>query len=93
MEDTNIASATTLNESADNVAESNDKPKAQVKKKSTYKEKECQVLRFNKKDKTIDIMFDKYGVKLRTNMNNYDAKTITVKYKGTIGTKDFEIKL
>ena len=90
MEDTNI---TISNESVDTVADSNDKPKAQVKKKSAYKEKECKVLRFNKKEKTIDIMFDKYGVKLRTAMDNYDAKTITVKYKGKIGTKDFEIKL
>lgn len=89
MEDTNV---TVLNEPVDTVTDLNDKPKAQVKKKSTYKERECRVLRFNK-DKTIDIMFDKYGVKLRTTMDNYDAKTITVKYKGTIGTKDFEIKL
>ena len=89
MEDTNV---TVLNESVDAVTEPNDKPKAQVKKKSTYKERECRVLRFNK-DKTIDIMFDKYGVKLRTTMDNYDAKTMTVKYKGTIGRKDFEIKL
>lgn len=89
MEDTNV---TVLNESADAVTEPNDKPKAQIKKKSIYKEKECRVLRFNK-DKTIDIVFDKYGVKLRTAMDNYDAKTITVKYKGKIGTKDFEIKL
>ena len=87
MEDLNIT-----NKPVDAITDSNDKPKAQIKKKSIYKEKECRVLRFNK-DKTIDIVFDKYGVKLRTAMDNYDAKTITVKYKGKIGTKDFEIKL
>lgn len=88
MEDLNIT-----NEPVDAITDSNDKPKAQVKKKNTYKEKECQVLRFNKKDKTIDIMFDKYGVKLQTSMDGYNNETITVKYKGKIGTKDFEIKL
>lgn len=69
------------------------KPKAQMKKRNMFKEKECKVLRFNNRDKTLDIMFDKYGIKLKTNLNGYDKDTVTVKYKSEVGKKDFEIKL
>lgn len=61
-------------------------------KKPGYKTKKCKVLGFNPKDKSIDVLFDNYGIRIY-HAQKHDGETIDVKYKGEIGSKNFEYKL
>ena len=68
-------------------------PKIQPKKnKNDFKEKVCSVIRYDDKNHTLDVMFDKYGIRI-ADVKNYAKDTVVVKYKGTIGTPDFEYKI
>ena len=60
--------------------------------KNEFKEKECRVISYNKHSKTLDIMFDNYGIRLK-NIETFTENTINIKYKGDLGRPDFEIKL
>ena len=60
--------------------------------KNEFKEKECRVISYNKHSKTLDIMFDNYGIRLK-NIETFTENTINIKYKGELGRPDFEIKL
>lgn len=61
-------------------------------KKQKEKEEKCKVIRYNPKEKTLDVMFKGYGIRIY-NVESFHGETATVKYKGEIGTKDFSYKL
>lgn len=72
-------------------------PKIQPRKKNKYdrneyKEKDCDVIGYNKYNQTLDVNFDGYGIRIK-NVENFDGDKATVKYKGEIGKPDFEYKL
>lgn len=60
--------------------------------KDEFHEKECKVLRYDKYAKTLDIMFDNYGIRIK-NMETFDGVYITIRYKGEIGKPNFKILL
>ena len=71
-----------------------EEPKKTKTKKPTLKNKECKVLRFNNKNKTLDIMFDEFGLHFNGVKNDYsNVETVNVKYKGTIGKANFSYQL
>lgn len=61
-------------------------------RKDEFKTKECPVISYNKQSNTLDIMFDKYGIRMK-NVRNFTGNIVNVKYKGEIGKPDFEIEL
>lgn len=61
-------------------------------RKDEFKTKECPVISYNKQSNTLDIMFDKYGIRMK-NVKNFTGNIVNVKYKGEIGKPDFEIEL
>ena len=63
------------------------------KKKNEYKEKECKVIRYNKNARTLDIMFDGFGIRIKDIEEFNNDSTIIVKYKSEIGKSDFFIKI
>lgn len=58
----------------------------------SFKDKECHVIKYNKCNKTLDVLFDRYGIRL-FNVENFSGDTVIIKYKGEIGKPDFEYKL
>ncbi len=60
--------------------------------KNDFKVKECSVISYNKHSKTLDIMFDNYGIRLK-NIESFAGKVANLKYKGELGKPDFECKL
>lgn len=67
--------------------------KKQKYDKSDYMEKYCKVINYDKKNKSLDIKFGIYGIRI-SNVQNYDGKKfVNVKYKGEIGKPNFEYKL
>lgn len=67
------------------------KPKANMKKDG-YKNKECKVIHYDKQKKTLDVLFDRYGLRI-FNVEAFSGNTVIVKYKNEIGNPDFEYKL
>ena len=68
-------------------------PKIQPRKnKSQFKEKECEVIKYNKITKTLDVKFDKYGIRIK-DVEDFNGDIAIVKYKGEIGQPNFEYKL
>lgn len=62
-------------------------------KNNTYKEKECKVISFNKQNGTLDVLFDRFGIRIK-NVDFYNGSSFaTVLYKGEIGKSNFEYKL
>ena len=62
------------------------------KQKDTFHEKQCKVIHYNKRNKTLDIMFDRYGIRIK-NVKEFEGACVTVKYKGEIGKPNFEVFL
>ena len=59
-------------------------------KRNEYRDKECKVLKYDKNKNLLDILFDKYGMRLTcTNFNG--GETVIVKYKGEIGSPNFKV--
>lgn len=58
-----------------------------------YKTKECKVIGYNKRTGTLDIMFDKYGIRIKDIKDFSGGPAVTVKYKGEIGCHGFECRL
>ena len=56
-----------------------------------WQEKICKVLWI--KDKCIAIYFNVFGVSIETDRVLKDSNEVKVKYKGKIGSPDFEIKI
>lgn len=68
-------------------------PKIQPRKnKNQFKEKECEVIKYNKLTKTLDIKFDGYGIRIK-DVEDFTDKVAIIKYKGEIGKCNFEYKL
>ena len=67
--------------------------KSRSRKKEDYKVKECKVIHYNKNTKTLDVRFDKYGIRLKDIDDVEINDTVLIKYKGEIGKPDFEYKL
>ncbi len=61
-------------------------------RKAEFKTKECSVISYNKQANTLDIMFDKYGIRIK-NVKDFTGDVVNVKYKGELGKSDFEIEL
>lgn len=62
------------------------------KSKDVFKEKECKVINYNKSTKTLDIEFDRYGIRIK-NIDSFDGtEMVIVKYKSEIGKPDFMVK-
>lgn len=68
-------------------------PKVQSRKiKNEYKEKECKVISYNKKNLALDVKFDKYGIRIK-DVKDFSGESVVIKYKGEIGKSNFEYKL
>lgn len=67
-------------------------PKKPQKTKTGFKTKECRVIEYDKNAKTLDVYFDKYGIRIK-DVENFVGETAILKYKGKIGTPNFEYKL
>lgn len=78
-------SITNTNENKDPV------PKGQrnKSKSNSYKAKKCKVISYNRLQKTLDVVFDGYGIRIKGVTNCGDDCYITVKYKGEIGKPNF----
>ncbi|MCR2050666.1 hypothetical protein NSB25_25875 [Acetatifactor muris] len=89
MEEKNITvkTVTTQDESCEKEIKS--RPK---KQKDEFCEKECKVLHYNKHTKTLDIMFDQCGIRIK-NVEAFNGTHTTVKYKGEIGKTNFKVFL
>lgn len=72
----------------ENINEENIKKQKTISKKDMFKEKECQVIKYDKSRKTLDVLFDQYGIRI-FNVENFNGDTTTVKYKSEIGKSDF----
>lgn len=57
--------------------------------KSEYSSKKCIVFNYNQKTRSLDVKFDKYGIRIR-NASPPTTDSVMVKYKGNIGCPDFE---
>lgn len=60
-----------------------------------FKTEKCKVLYYNKNTKKLDVDFSGYGIRLY-NVDKYLGNigdVINVKYRGQIGTGDFEVRL
>jgi len=76
-------------------AEKDENTKKKLKsnlRKDEFKTKECPVISYNKHSNTLDIMFDKYGIRIK-NVKDFSGHIVNVKYKGEIGKPNFEIAL
>ncbi len=76
-------------------AEKDESTKKKLKtnlRKDEFKTKECPVISYNKHSNTLDIMFDKYGIRIK-NVKDFIGNIVNVKYKGEIGKPNFEIAL
>lgn len=66
--------------------------KTRAKTKSSFKQKTCRVLRYNKDFKELDIDFEGYGLKIK-DVDECNSNTVVVDYHGEIGTPLFTYKL
>ena len=81
------------NESINDELESLSVKKQKVNmKKDIYKEKQCKVIKYDNYKKTLDVLFDRFGIRI-FNVENFSGTTAIVKYKGEIGNPDFDYKL
>lgn len=73
----------------------NSKPKKRNRLKNNfdYKIEKCKILAFNPKEKTLDIDFKNYGVRISNVSNIIDNDFIEVKYWSEIGKPDFKVEL
>lgn len=62
------------------------------KHKNNFKEKECDVIACNKKEKTLDVNFDGFGIRIK-NVDGFIGDKALIKYKGEIGKPNFIYKL
>lgn len=63
-----------------------------AKKRRDVLKKTCQVLHYDKRTKTLDLSFDRYGIRLH-NVPDCTAKSVEVQYQGSIGSSDFKCGL
>lgn len=64
------------------------------KLKEQFKEKQCKIINYNSRTKTLDINFDGYGIRIKdVELLSNDASNVQVKYKGEIGKPNFIIRI
>lgn len=68
------------------------KPKNNFKN-NEFKTKKCDVIAYNKHMKTLDVKFDKYGIRIKNVADFNGNATVEIKYKGEIGKLNFKYKL
>lgn len=90
MEDNVVSKEFILND--DEKDKKQKRPTNAPKQKISFKEKTCEIIAYNKKDKTLDIRFDGFGIRMK-NVDKFDGKEISVKYKGEIGKANFICRL
>lgn len=56
------------------------------------KYEKCKVLRYDNNTHELDIDFKGYGIRL-SNVDDIKTDFVTIKYRGDIGSTDFEYKL
>lgn len=61
-------------------------------KKDNYKDKECKVIKYDKYSKTLDVLFDRFGIRI-FNVESFNGNIAIIKYKGEIGKPDFDYRL
>lgn len=61
--------------------------------KNKNKIENCKVLAFDPKEKTLDIDFKGYGIRLCNVENIENKEYIEVKYYGEIGNRNFKVEL
>lgn len=76
------------------IAEESDITPVQNKKmkSNAFKEKECKVISYNEKSKSLDVNFEGFGIRIK-NVNHFEGQTVVIKYKGEIGKSNFEYKI
>ena len=80
------------NESVDNINQIPAEKSENIKKK--YKEKEVNVLFYHKDSHMIVFDFDDTKIQMYSDQKiDVSHGTIKVKYKGTVGTSSFEVKI
>lgn len=62
------------------------------KRNNNFKTKKCRVISYNNATKTLDVLFDQYGIRIHDVFDFY-GDTIEIKYKGSIGKPNFVYKL
>lgn len=60
--------------------------------KNEFNDKVCKVYKYDKKNRTLDINFDGYGIRIN-DVADFTGDTVTLKHKGQIGKSDFVYKL
>lgn len=66
--------------------------KKEYKIRDNFKTKACKVINYDEKFKTLDVVFDGFGLRFN-NVKSFTGDTAEVQYKGTIGKSDFEYSL
>lgn len=60
--------------------------------KQLCKSKECKVISYDNKAKTLDVYFNEYGIRL-TDIKKFSGDIAKIKYTGEIGKSDFTYQL
>lgn len=89
MEERNRAEKLMANESTCNKAQSK---KYTNRNNDEFYEKDCKVLKYDPKNKTLDFMFDKYGIRIN-GIEEFGGDTVTIKYRGEVGKPNFIVKV
>ena len=64
------------------------------KSKEDFKEKECKIINYNNRTKSLDIDFDGYGIIIKNiEFSQNNDLIVKVKYKGEIGKPNFILKV
>lgn len=61
-------------------------------KTANFKMMECKVISYNKFNNTLDVVFGKYGIRIK-DVKSFDGNVVNIKYKGEIGKPNFEYKI
>ena len=73
-----------------------DKPKRKKtvsSNKEDFKTKVCKVILYNEPTKELYVVFNGYGISIKS-VESYDgSNSVSVKYTGEIGNADFDCKL
>lgn len=85
-----------LTEPTEDMADENKEKKvlteAPKKQRGNFKTMECKVISYNKNSRTLDVKFNKYGIRIK-DVDFNDGDSVTVKYKGEIGKPNFIYKI
>ncbi|KAI4445122.1 hypothetical protein C823_007629 [Eubacterium plexicaudatum ASF492] len=76
------------------INDSNTSKKNKILSNKNYKSQNCKVISYNKNNKTLDVQFNGYGIRIK-NVLNFDntITEVSILYKSEIGKPDFEYKL